>query len=59
MGIARREGWLGTRIGVPVVLVVGAFLFTDELFVHYFFELDHFGGCVRLAIGVGMEEEDV
>ena len=27
---------------------MGALLFADELLVHDFFELDHFGGCVVL-----------
>jgi hypothetical protein len=34
---------MGTRVGVPVVFVVGAFLLADEFFVEDFGELDHRG----------------
>jgi hypothetical protein len=35
-----------TGVCVPFVLVMGTLLFADELLVHDFFELDHFGGVV-------------
>ena len=52
-----------TGVCVPFVLVVRALLFADELLVHDFFELDHFGVCgmsmcgweARLARWFGME----
>jgi hypothetical protein len=35
-----------TRVCVPVVLVMRAVLFADELLIHDFFKLDHFSGVV-------------
>jgi hypothetical protein len=34
---------LRTGVGVPFIVVMGAFLLANELLVHDFFELDHFG----------------
>lgn len=36
---------LCTRVGVPFIVVMRAFLLADELLVHDLFELDHCGGC--------------
>jgi hypothetical protein len=41
-----------TRVCVPVVLVMRAVLFANELLVHDFLKLDHFGGSV-VCIGFG------
>jgi len=40
-----------TRIGVPFIVVMRAFLLAHKLLIHDLFELDHFGGCsgVRLV----------
>jgi len=40
-----------TRVGVPLIVVMRAFLLAHKLLIHDLFELDHFGGCsgVRLV----------
>lgn len=62
-GLDCRAGfWLGgvlcvcigrTGICVPLIIVMGSFLLADELLIHDFFELDHFGGVVwEVLVGV-------
>lgn len=46
-------GCVCTGIRVPVVLVMRAVLFADELLVHDFFELDHVGDVVYAVLEGG------
>ncbi len=42
--------WYRTRVGVPLIVVMRAFLLAHKLLIHDFFELDHLGGCSGIRL---------